>query len=84
MSSINSIDVKKEAEYALSIVFKKTLDEEEQNKIMNETIKYWKENVNEGIQSRANSFAYASTYLFVLQDFYLIVKVYQMRVRMQH
>lgn len=64
MSSINSIDVKKEAEYALSIVFKKTLDEEEQNKIMNETIKYWKENVNEGIHSPTNSFACLITYIF--------------------
>ncbi len=58
MSSINSIDLKKEAEHALSIVFKKTLDEEEQNKIMNETIKYWKENVNEGIYLLTHSFLY--------------------------
>lgn len=56
MSSINSIDLKKEAERALSIVFKKTLDEEEQNIIMNETIKYWKENVNEGIYLLIHSF----------------------------
>lgn len=58
MSSINSIDVQKEAAYALSIVFKKTLDEEEQNKIMNETIKYWKENVNEGFHPLTNSVAH--------------------------
>ncbi len=66
MSSINSIDLKKEAEHALSIVFKKTLDEEEQNKIMNETIKYWKENVNEGIYLLIHSFLYLFTHLFTL------------------
>lgn len=62
MSSINSIDLKKEAEHALSIVFKKTLDEEEQNKIMNETIKYWKENVNEGFLSYRKSVSNESSY----------------------
>ncbi len=36
-------EIKKQAQYALSIVYKKKLDKKEQDQIMFETIKYWKD-----------------------------------------
>ena len=55
-------EIEKEAQYALSIVYKKRLDKKEQDQIMFETIKYWKENVNEGFLSYRKSVSSESSY----------------------
>ena len=55
-------ELEKEAQYALSIVHKKTLDKKEQEQIMLETIQYWKENVNEGFLSYRKSVSNESSY----------------------
>jgi putrescine aminotransferase len=55
-------EIEKEAQYALSIVYKKRLDKSEQDKIMLETIQYWKDHVNEGFLSYRKSVSNESSY----------------------
>ena len=55
-------ELEKEAQYALSIVYKKKLDKKEQDQIMFETIKYWKENINEGFLAYRKSVSSESSY----------------------
>jgi len=59
------IDVLKEAAYALSIVYKKDLDEDDQDRIMEETIQYWRENVNEGFLSYRKSVSSEKSFAYL-------------------
>ena len=58
-------NIKKEAQYALSIVYKKFLDESEKDKIMLETIQYWKDNVNEGFLTYRKSVSNEKSYAYL-------------------
>ena len=50
------------AQHALSIVYQRTLDKEQQEKIMHQTIQYWKEHVNEGFLSYRKSVSNETSY----------------------
>lgn len=61
-------DLKKlenEAKNALSLVYKKKLKKEEQDEVMNQTIQYWKDHVNEGFLAYRKSVSNGQSYAYL-------------------
>jgi len=62
---MSKISIEKEAKNALSIIYKKELDKDEQDILMNQTIQYWKDHINEGFLSYRKSVSNEQSYAYL-------------------